>query len=78
MKAVLNDKVSSSGAERLKAIITVTGQFNHTGDPMSIIIGRTGIIPQAEFESARTSAELTEFLTRIPWREAQDEERGTV
>ena len=64
-----SDKVSGSESERLKAIITVTGQFNHPGDPMSIIIGRTGI-PLAAFEGARTSAELTEFLTRIPWREA--------
>ena len=27
------DKVSSKDAERLKAIITATGQFNHPGDP---------------------------------------------
>ena len=72
-----DDKVSSREAECLKAIITVTGQFNHPGDPMSVIIGRTGI-PRAAFESAQTSAELTEFLTRTPWHEAQDGEQGTV
>ena len=62
------DKVSSNEAERLKAIITVTGQFDHPGDPMSIIIGRTGI-PPAQFEESPMSAELTEFLTRTPWHE---------
>ena len=67
------DKVSSRESERLKAIITVAGQFNHPGDPMSIVIGRTGL-PGTAFEGARTSAELTEFLTQIPWREAPDGE----
>ena len=62
------DKISSNEAERLKAIITVTGQFDHPGDPMSIIIGRTGI-PPAQFEESPMSAELAEFLTRIPWHE---------
>ena len=67
------DKVSSRESERLKAVITVTGQFDHPGDPMSIVIGRTGI-PRAAFEGAPTSAELTEFLTRVPWREDPDGE----
>ena len=62
------DKVSSNEAERLKAIITVTGQFDHPGDPMSIIIGRTGI-PPAQFEESPMSAELAEFLARTPWNE---------
>lgn len=61
-----NDKVSSSEAERLKAIITAAGQFNHPGDPMSIIIDRNGL-PHAEFEKAQTSAELARFLMQIPW-----------
>ena len=67
------DKVSNGESERLKAIITVAGQFNHPGDPMSIVIGRSGI-PVAAFEGAPTSAELTEFLTRVPWRGAPDGE----
>ena len=69
------DEVSRSESKRLKAIITVTGQFNHPGDPMSVIIGRRGI-PQAEFVNARTSAELSDFLTRIPWREAPNGGQG--
>ena len=67
------DRVSGSESERLKAIITVTGQFNHPGDPMSIVIGRTGI-PVAAFVGARASVELTEFLTQIPWHEAPNRE----
>ena len=62
-----DDKVSSKEAERLKAIITVTGQFNHPGDPMSIIIGRNGI-PHAQFLQSTTSAEVAQFLTHTPWR----------
>ena len=62
------DRVSSNEAERLKAIITVTGQFDHPGDPMSIIIGQIGI-PPAQFEESPMSAELAEFLTRTPWHE---------
>ena len=62
------DKVSSNDAERLKAIITITGQFNHPGDPMSIIIGRTGI-QTAQFEGSGISAELAYFLVQPPWNE---------
>lgn len=61
-----DDKVSGSEAKRLKAVITVAGQFNHPGDPMSIIIGR-GSLPRARFEASPVSAELADFLTRAPW-----------
>ena len=63
------DKVSSKDAERLKAIITATGQFNHPGDPMSIIIGRGGL-PKEQFETSPLSRELVDFLTRTPWNGA--------
>ncbi len=62
-----SDKVSNSESERLKAIITAAGQFDHPGDPMSIIIGRNGI-PTAAFEKSQTSKSLSRFLTQIPWR----------
>ena len=60
------DEVSRSEAKRLKAIITVAGQFKHPGDPMSSIIGR-GSLPRARFEASPLSAELADFLTRAPW-----------
>ena len=60
------DKVSSNEAERLKALVTVTGQFDHPGGPMSIIIGRNGI-PQKQFEESVVSAQLAGFLTQTPW-----------
>ena len=63
---VASDKVSTKDAERLKAIITVTGQFNHPGDPLSIVIGRSGL-PSAQFETSALSAELADFLTGAPW-----------
>ncbi len=61
-----DDEVSGSGSKRLKAIITVTGQFNHPGDPMSIIIGWRGL-PRARFEASPLSAELAGFLSQAPW-----------
>ena len=63
------DKVSNSEAERLKAIITVTGQFNHPGDPMSVIIGRTGL-PSEQFDASPICAELAGFLAQTPWNNA--------
>ena len=60
------DRVSGSEAERLKAAITVTGQFNHPGDPMSIVIGRRGL-PRAQFQASALSAELAVFLAQAPW-----------
>ena len=60
-------KVSRSGAERLKAIITAAGQLNNPGDPMSIIIGHNGI-PDAQFLNSNLSGQLAHFLTHIPWQ----------
>ena len=60
------DRVSNREAERLKAIITATGQFDHPGDPMSIIIGRTGL-PLERFVASPLSGELADFLARTPW-----------
>ena len=60
------DKVSTREAERLKAIITVTGQFDNPGDPLSIVIGRNGM-PRAQFQASALSAELADFLTGTPW-----------
>ena len=62
-------KVSRSGAERLKAIITAAGQLNNPGDPMSIIIGRSGI-PEEQFRTSNLSLQLASFLTQIPWEVA--------
>ncbi len=66
-----DDAVSGKAAERLKAIITAAGQFNHPGDPMSIVIGRHGL-PQAEFETSPVSAELAGFLLKAPWSDAPE------
>ena len=60
------DRVSNREAERLKAIITVTGQFDRPGDSMSIIIGRTSL-PGAQFEASPLCAKLADFLARAPW-----------
>ena len=70
-----NDKVSSSKAERLKATITATGQFDNPGDPMSIIIGRGGL-PREQFERSELSKELAAFLVATPWN-SEDTPLGT-
>ena len=64
-----DDKVSSNDAERLKAIITTIGQFNHPGDPMSVVIGRGGLPPE-QFKASPLSGELVEFLMGTPWNTA--------
>ena len=66
------DKVSRKSAERLKAIITVTGQFNHPGDPMSIIIDRNGL-PEEQFNNSPLGRELVDFLIGTPWNSALTE-----
>ena len=63
-----DDMVSRNDAERLKAVITVPGQFGHPGDPMSTIIGKESGIPRAQFDASPISAELAGFLTRTPWQ----------
>ena len=63
-----DDKVSSNEAQLLKAVITVTGQFNHPGAPMSNIIGPNGLPPE-RYDESLMSAELAEFLARTPWNE---------
>ena len=62
-----HDKVSMGRAERLKAIITVAGQFNQPGDPLSEIIGRHGL-PRQQFARSPLSQALGAFLTTTPWR----------
>ncbi len=61
-----DDKVSAKSSERWKAVITAAGQFNHPGDPLSIVIGRTGL-PQDPFETSPLCRELVGFLTSVPW-----------
>ncbi len=64
-----DDSVSSSKSARLKAAITIAGQFNLPGRPMSIVIGRNGI-PKIAFKNSQTSRNLSKFLTQTPWRKA--------
>ena len=64
------DKVSgsNSNAKRLKAIITVAGQFNHPGCSLSVIMEeheRNGI-PQEQFEECAVRKELAHFLLKAP------------
>jgi len=63
------DAVSRKEAERQKAIITTAGQFNHPGDPLSVIVGdrKTGL-PRSVFEASAPSEALADFLTGAPWR----------
>lgn len=60
-------KVSTSDTERHRAIITAAGQLNNPGDPMSIIIGRSGI-PEEQFRRSNLSRQLATFLTQVPWQ----------
>lgn len=60
-----SDPVNRKPAERLKAQITVTGQFVAPGDPMSQIIERKGL-SQARF-GGQESLAVVKFLQGVPW-----------
>ena len=61
------DQVSRNKAELVKATITVSGQFDHPGDPMTQII-RDKRLPNSQFQKSALSRALTDFLKRTPWR----------
>lgn len=67
-----DEAASNSEANRLKAIITSTGQFQHPGAPLSTFVDRDGI-PTAQFETCELSQELVHFLQAVPWQESSDE-----
>jgi len=65
------DEVSNSDAARLKAIITATGQFDHPGGPMTVVVSnREKGLPQAQFKDSPLSTELAGFLAGAPWNDA--------
>lgn len=62
-----DEAVSKSEANRLKAIITSAGQFEHPGAPLSTLVAREGI-PEAHFKECELSKELVRFLQAVPWQ----------
>ena len=67
-----DEAVSKSEANRLKAIITSAGQFEHPGAPLSTLVAREGI-PEAHFKECELSKELVRFLQAVPWQKSSDE-----
>ena len=61
------DEVSRNKAELVKARITVSGQFDHPGDPMTQII-RDKRLPDSQFQKSALSRALTDFLKGTPWK----------
>ena len=64
------DQASKNDAYRVKATITVSGQFDHPGAPMTTII-REGL-HQEHLHKSALSRELAEFLSKPPWRRRGD------
>ncbi len=60
------DRVNLKASERWKAIITCAGQFNHPGDPLSIVIGRNGL-PASAYAASHLSKTVHQFLMAVPW-----------
>ncbi|MFX1682509.1 hypothetical protein PV762_25095 [Mitsuaria sp. CC2] len=64
------DPVSTKQSERLKAQISITGQFLFPGDPMSVVIskpqGSRQGLPDLHFNGA-ISQSLVNFLQGVPW-----------
>ena len=67
-----DEAVSKGEANRLKAIITATGQFQHPGAPLSTLVARKGL-PEAHFKTCKLSGDLVRFLQAVPWQESSDE-----
>ncbi len=66
-----DEPASGSEANRLKAIITSAGQFQHPGAPLSTMVAREGI-PTAQFEGCKLSEDLVRFLQAVPWQKSSD------
>lgn len=67
-----DEAASRDEANRLKAIITSAGQFQHPGAPLSTLVARRGI-PDAHFKTCKLSEELVRFLQTVPWPESSGE-----
>ena len=67
-----DETVSKSEANRLKAIITSAGQFQHPGASLSTFVARKGI-PREHFKKCKLSQELVRFLQAVPWQESSDD-----
>lgn len=63
--AIPADPVMKKPVERIKAQITITGQFVCPGDPMTQVIGRKWL-PENHFAGAE-SRSLVSFLQGVPW-----------
>lgn len=61
-----HEPASRTEANRLKAIITSAGQFQHPGAPLSTMVARDGL-PTAQFKDCKLSEELVRFLQAVPW-----------
>jgi|LauGreDrversion4_2_1035121.scaffolds.fasta_scaffold518936_2 hypothetical protein len=62
-----DDPIANKLAERLKAQITVTGQFRTPGDPMTTLLSdRRWGLPGAYFSGPASQA-LVSFLQAVPW-----------
>jgi hypothetical protein len=63
--AEASDPVRKSVGEEIKARITIAGQLQCPGDPMSIVLGRNGL-PASCFDGPH-SRQLVDFLLAVPW-----------
>jgi len=68
--ALSDDPVTIKQSERLKAQITVTGQFLFPGDPMSVVISKPGGsrsgLSDKQFLGAESQS-LVNFLKSVQW-----------
>ena len=62
-----DDEASRNNAQRVKATITASGQFNLPGAPMTQVI-RDERFPLRQFQKSPLSKEITAFLTGTRWK----------
>lgn len=72
-----DDAVSRSEANRLKAVITSAGQFDHPSRPMTTILAHNGL-PDGVYRSSSAANDLASFLLSTPWQRAGGASEGAT
>ncbi|MCP4108030.1 MAG: hypothetical protein GY749_21205 [Desulfobacteraceae bacterium] len=63
--AVETDKITNSEAKKKKAIITTTGQFNHPGYSMAVILKESDLLDEEVLKNNALSKQIFDFFSKI-------------
>ena len=69
--------VLGNEAQRLKAVITAAGQFDHPGRPLGTVLARNGL-PVERYRESSAANDLVSFLLATPWRSTGGASEGAA